>query len=221
MPAVAEQTGTESQYGLSAITRPAHASLFYTLMDQGFGSGFDGAAADGEAGLSIGSIVHASSVFPQIGDRLVDFWRRVCGVGIETQDALDNRLVVLLTSSASKATRNLPAAVCRRRFLIIELVLHVLGDLLHCRVGSKRVAFGHYSYSPPPNRACNFHRTRLSSVSFHLSFFPDDVKDRFDLLHYACLSVFVSDTPASLRHVRGFPSLRLLWRLRCPMSLGT
>ena len=107
MPAVAEQASTESKHGLSAITRPAHASLFHTLMDQGFGSGFDGAAADGEAGLSIRSIVHASSVFPQIGDRLFAFWRRVCGVGIETQDALDNRLFVLLTSSASSATRNL------------------------------------------------------------------------------------------------------------------
>ena len=28
-------------------------------------------------------------------------------------------------------TRNLRAAVCRRRFLNIELALHVLGDLLH------------------------------------------------------------------------------------------
>ena len=83
-----------------------------------------------------------------------------------------------------------------------------------CRVGSKRVAFWHFSYCPPPNRACDFHRTRLSSMSFHLSFFLDDVKYIFDFLHYACLSVFLSDTPVSLRHVRGFPSLRLLWRLR-------
>ena len=74
--------------------------------------------------------------------------------------------------------------------LTIKLAFHRLGELLHCRVGSKRVAYWHYSYSPPPNRACNFHRTRLSSVSFHLSFFPDDVKYRFDLLHYACLSVY-------------------------------
>ena len=95
MPAVAEQASTESKHGLSAITRPAHASLFHTLLNQGFGSGFDGDAADGEADLSIGSIVLASSVFPQIGDRLFDFWRRVCGVGIATQDALDNRLFVL------------------------------------------------------------------------------------------------------------------------------
>ena len=71
------------------------------------------------------------SVFPQIGDRLFDFWGRVCGVGIETQDALDNRLFVLLTSSASKATRNLQAALRRRRFLTIELALHVLGELFH------------------------------------------------------------------------------------------
>ena len=107
MPAVAEQASTESKHGLSAITGPAHASLFHTLLNQGLGSGFDGDAADGEADLSIGSIVHASSVFPQIGDRLFDFWRRVCGVGIATQDALDNRLFVLLTSGASSATRNL------------------------------------------------------------------------------------------------------------------
>ena len=100
-------------------------------MDQGFGSGFDGAAADGEAGLSIGSIVHASSVSPQIGDRLVDFWRRLCGAGIEMQEALDNRPIVLLPSSAYKATRNLQAALCRRRFLTVELALQVPGYLLH------------------------------------------------------------------------------------------
>ena len=79
----------ESKHGLSAIMRPAHASLFHALVNQDFGSGFDSAAADGEAGLSIGSIVHASSFFPQIGDRLFDFWWRVCGVGIETQDATE------------------------------------------------------------------------------------------------------------------------------------
>ena len=37
----------------------------------------------------------------------------------------------LLPSSSSKATRNLKAAVCRRRFLTLELPLHVLGVLLH------------------------------------------------------------------------------------------
>ena len=40
-------------------------------------------------------------------------------------------------------------------------------------------------------------------------------------LYYACLPVFVSDTLVSPRHVRGFPSPRLLWRLRCPMPRGT
>ena len=46
--------------------------------------------------------------------------------------SLDNWLIVLkMPSSASGATRNLKAAVCRRRFLTIELALHVLGDLLH------------------------------------------------------------------------------------------
>ena len=38
------------------------------------------------------------------------------------------------------------------------------------RVGSKRVAYWHFSYFPPPNRACGFQRTRLTSVSFQLSF---------------------------------------------------
>ena len=37
------------------------------------------------------------------------------------------------------------------------------------RVGSKRVAFRRFSYCPPPNRACDFHRTRLSRMSFQLS----------------------------------------------------
>jgi len=40
-------------------------------------------------------------------------------------------------------------------------------------------------------------------------------------LYYVCLSVFMSDTLVSPRHVRGFPSLRLLRRLCCPMPLGT
>ena len=65
------------------------------------------------------------------------------------------------------------------------LFIHVLGEVVNCRVDSKRVAFGHFSYCPPPNRACGFHRTRLSSVSFHLSFFLDDIKNIFDLL---CIS---------------------------------
>ena len=86
------------------------------------------------------------------------------------------------------------------------LSLPGLGDLLHCRAGSKRVALRHSSYRPPPNRACGFQRTRLFSVSFHLLLYLDDTKYRFDFLHYACLSGFVSDTPASLRHVRGFLS---------------
>ena len=107
IPAFAEETGTECGHGLCATTRPVHASLFHSLLDPGFGSGFDGAAVDEEACLLIGSIVHASSVFPQKGDRLVDFWRRLCGVGIKSQDALDNWLLVLLAPRASGATRNL------------------------------------------------------------------------------------------------------------------
>ena len=50
----------ESKYGLCAISVPAHASLF-----------------------------HTPSIFPQIGDRLFDFWKRVCEVRIETQDATE------------------------------------------------------------------------------------------------------------------------------------
>ena len=33
MPAVAEETGAESKHGLSAITGPAHASLFHPLLN--------------------------------------------------------------------------------------------------------------------------------------------------------------------------------------------
>ena len=44
---------------------------------------------------------------PQIGDRLVYFWRPVCGVGIEAHYALENRLFVLLPARASSATWNL------------------------------------------------------------------------------------------------------------------
>ena len=40
-------------------------------------------------------------------------------------------VAVLLPSSASSATWNLSAAVCRRRFLTMILSLHLLGDLLH------------------------------------------------------------------------------------------
>ncbi len=87
MPSLPEEACTESEHGLSAISGPTHAGLFHTLLNQGLGSGFDGVAADREASLSIGSVGHASYVFPQIFDRLFDFWRRLCEVGIETQDA--------------------------------------------------------------------------------------------------------------------------------------
>ena len=89
MPAVAEGTCAESKHGLCAISGPAHPSLFHTLLNQGFGSGFYGTAADGEVGLSKGSVVHTPSIFPQIGDRLFDCWRRLCEVRIETQDATE------------------------------------------------------------------------------------------------------------------------------------
>ena len=92
MPAVAEETGAESKHGLCAKSGPSHASLFHALLNQGFGSGFDGAAADGEAGLAIGSVVHAPSVFPQVSDILFEFWRRLCGVGVETQDATEEKV---------------------------------------------------------------------------------------------------------------------------------
>ena len=60
MPAVAEGACTESKHGLCAISGPAHPSLF-----------------------------HTPSIFPQIGDRLFDCWRRLCEVRIETQDATE------------------------------------------------------------------------------------------------------------------------------------
>ncbi len=76
MPAVTEKAGTESEHGLSAVARPAHASLFHTLLHQGFGCRFDSAAADREAGLTIGGIVHAPSIFLQISASLFDNGRR-------------------------------------------------------------------------------------------------------------------------------------------------
>ena len=91
MPSLAEEASAESEHGLSTISGPAHAGLFHTLLNQGFGRGFDGAAADGEARLSKGSVVHTVSVFPQIGDRLFDFWRRLSWVGIETQDTAEEK----------------------------------------------------------------------------------------------------------------------------------
>ena len=36
----------------------------------------------------------------------------------------------LTAASATSATQDFQAAVCRRRFLTIELSLHVLGDLI-------------------------------------------------------------------------------------------
>ncbi|MCY3992907.1 MAG: hypothetical protein OXF50_16925 [Caldilineaceae bacterium] len=95
---MAEEASTESEHGLSTISGPAHASLFHTLLNQGFGRGFDGAAADGEARLSKGSVVHTSSVFPQIGDRLFDFWGRLFWVGIETQDTAEEKGFIRLTA---------------------------------------------------------------------------------------------------------------------------
>ena len=94
VPAVAKQASAEREHRLSAITGPTHASLFHALLNQRLGSGFDGAAADGEAGLAIGSIVHASSIFPQIGDSPFDLWRRLRQERIETQDATEEKAVL-------------------------------------------------------------------------------------------------------------------------------
>ena len=63
---------------------------------------------------------------PELGiDGSVSDWEGVSRSG-------QNWLIVLLPSGASSATRNLQAAVCRRRVLTIVLSLHVHGDLLHC-----------------------------------------------------------------------------------------
>src|SRR6266851_35562 len=43
----------------------------------------------------------------------------------------------------------------------------------------------------------------------------DDSQQGCGALHYADLSLWVIETPASLRHVDGFPALGLLRRLRC------
>lgn len=95
-------------------------------------------------------------------------------------------------------------------------------------------ASAHVSRLPPPNRACNFHCTRLSnrqhsafgitlevvtSVRFHSSTFPCAPKHSSELaitflLRRCCLS-------AALRHVIGFPDLGLLWRLRLRAKAST
>ncbi len=46
----------------------------------------------------------------------------------------------------------------------------------------------------------------------------DDSQQGCGALHYADLSLWVIETPASLRHVDGFPALGLLRRLRCPRA---
>ena len=76
MPGAAEQRGKECKHGLGAGTRPAHASLFHALLNQGFGRRFDRIAADGEAGLPLGGVVCTPSVFPQVGDSLLYGWRQ-------------------------------------------------------------------------------------------------------------------------------------------------
>ena len=97
MPAVVEQKGTKNKHRPCAISGPAHAGLVHTLQNLSFGSGFYGVAADGEARLSIGSVVHASLAFLQVRDRLFDFWRHLCEIVIETQDATEEK--ALLTAS--------------------------------------------------------------------------------------------------------------------------
>ena len=114
VPAVAEETGAESKHGLCAKSGPSHASLFHALLNQGFGSGFDGAAADGEAGLAIGSVVHAPSVFPQVSDILFEFWRRLCGVGVETQDATEEK-VKRRAAEDAEGPENTLTPFCPRR----------------------------------------------------------------------------------------------------------
>ena len=107
------------------------------------------------------------------------------------------------TLNASNPARHLQPAVCRRYFLAIVLPLHRLGGLVHCRIGSKRVALSTFPTSPP-NRACGFHCTRLSSVSFHSAFLPDYGKHRFDsftLRMSLCLSVWHTCLPSPCRRL--------------------
>ena len=77
MPAVAEGACTESKHGLCAISAPAHASVSYVVESRFW--------QDSTVPLLMGR--HTPSIFPQIGDRLFDCWRRLCEVRIETQDA--------------------------------------------------------------------------------------------------------------------------------------
>ena len=89
MPSLAEEASAESEHGPPAISGPAYESFLHTLLNQGFGGGFDGAAAEGGSSPFEWRRSSCVVVFPQTGDRLSDFWRRLCRVGTERRDAAE------------------------------------------------------------------------------------------------------------------------------------
>jgi hypothetical protein len=51
----------------------------------------------------------------------------------------------------------------------VQLVNRPGAPIRNGRVGGRRVAFQHFFDLPPPNRACNFHCTRLSSSALFVN----------------------------------------------------
>ena len=74
---------------------------------------------------------------------------------------------------------------------------------------------------PPPNRACDFHRTRLSIRQSNCVCPPTQLPLHFTDIHRRFLRVDIrlhllrkTRRTATLRRVRGFPARGLLWSLR-------
>lgn len=81
-------------------------------------------------------------------------------------------------------------------------------------VGGQRVAVTDtFLSAPPPNGACGFPRTPLSSAHLPRPYAADDFGKVTAFVHLACLPLLPSQTPVSLCHVSGFPALGLLRRL--------
>ena len=90
MPTVAEEEATKGEHGLSALTTPAHAGLFHAGLDDGFAGGFDGATADGVAGVAEGGIVHAATVMKDVAEGLANGFGQRCALGIEQVRGMDH-----------------------------------------------------------------------------------------------------------------------------------
>ena len=68
--------------------------------------------------------------------------------------------------------------------------------------------------SAPPRTGLQAFQAYGSPVTHASTSVSDDGKFRVGVLHYAYLDAAAIESPASLRHVTGFPDRRLLRRLR-------